>query len=157
MSPDFRCSVWSAAARCSFSLHSLLWTTVRNLTNVKLAVWQQAACTKAAAGCRIPKRQGPTLLYVCLHAFSSPLMQFDWHKLQQSLDHNIRSHTLAGGCKCRHDAMAQHRLGHGFHVIRCDMKSSLQQRMRSRAEYQILSGSRTCTPGNQFLDERWRF
>ena len=155
MPPDFRCSVWSAAARCSFSLHSLLWTTVLNSTNVKLAVWQQAACTKAAAGCRIPKRQGPALLYVCLHASSSSLMQLDRDKLQQSLDHDIRSHALTGGCKCRHDAMSQYGLGHSFHVIRCDMKSSLQQRMRSRAEYQILSGSRTGTPGNQFLEERW--
>jgi hypothetical protein len=30
--------------------------------------------------------------------------------------------------------MSQHRFCHGFYVIRCDMKSPLQQRMRSCAE-----------------------
>ena len=84
-------------------------------------------------------------------------MQFNRDKLQQSIDHDIRSHTLAGGRKRRHDSMSQDRLRHSFDVIRCHMKSSLQQRMRSRAKNQILSGSRSRTPGNQFLDKRWRF
>jgi hypothetical protein len=97
------------------------------------------------------------LLHIRLHSFSSPLMQLDRDKLQQSVDHNIRSHALTGGRKGRHDSMSQDRLGHSFDVIRCHMKSPLQQRIRSRAENQILTGSWTCTPRNQFLDKRWRF
>jgi hypothetical protein len=47
--------LWTAAARCSFPLHSRLWTTILNYGKYRPVVWQPAACTKAAAGGRSPR------------------------------------------------------------------------------------------------------
>jgi hypothetical protein len=63
---------WTAAARCSFPPHSLLWITICNSVNLELSVWQQAACTKAAAGCRSP---GDSLRRADLMGFHNPKRQ----------------------------------------------------------------------------------
>jgi hypothetical protein len=47
---------WKAAARCCFLLLSLLWNEHSESSELSnRVVWQQAARTKAAAGCRSPK------------------------------------------------------------------------------------------------------
>ena len=49
-------ALWTAAARCSFPLHSQLWSIPPVLQRLfKPVVRQQAARTKAAAGCRSPR------------------------------------------------------------------------------------------------------
>ena len=70
-------------------------------------------------------------------------MQLHRNELYQPLHNHIGRYALTGGSKRRHDAMAQNWLGDRFDVFSRYVKSSLQQRIRSSAENQILSGSRT--------------